>query len=400
MGVEVGDALLVVHAALRVHVVVDGAAVLGDVEGNVGVLPPDPHEHLREALRVHGPAHRGLLPRVRHDGPGVEVGEGHLGVGLLRRVADHVTEVVVDAEKIQGGRDPLQVPFLDEGEVGAALPVVGEDVVRVRAAEERVEVEAVGLTIHPSGGLPIGFAVAPREGRVQVQGDAEPIAVRGGSHRAHPLHREAVGEQEVVGGREGRAGVLQAGGVQAVAVAQPGGDPGLVQGDPVRDRVRERPVDDLGVLREPLGRLPARPAAPVLEGLGQVPVVEREHRLDAPLPEAVDEPPVEVQALPVNRPAPDRLDAGPGDGEAVGLQPDLGHQVEVLFQAVVVVAGYVSGVAVEHLARRVGEGVPDRGAPPPLVRGALDLVRGRRGAPQKTFGKVHVSSDSYRRLCP
>ena len=52
------------------------------------------------------------------------------------------------------------------------------------------------------------------------------------------------------------------------------------------------------------------------------------------------------------------------------------------------VAGDVAGVAVQNVARRVGEGVPDRGPAPVLTYGALDLVGGGRGAPQETFRKV------------
>ena len=53
------------------------------------------------------------------------------------------------------------------------------------------------------------------------------------------------------------------------------------------------------------------------------------------------------------------------------------------------VAGDVAGVAAVDLAGRVGEGVPDRGSPAVLVDGTLDLVRGRRRAPQEPLGESH-----------
>ena len=58
----------------------------------------------------------------------------------------------------------------------------------------------------------------------------------------------------------------------------------------------------------------------------------------------------------------------------------------------VVVAGDVAGVAVQDVARRMREGVPDRGAASVLVYGALDLVGGGRGAPQEAFRKVTRSA--------
>ena len=56
------------------------------------------------------------------------------------------------------------------------------------------------------------------------------------------------------------------------------------------------------------------------------------------------------------------------------------------------VAGDVAGVAVQDVARRMREGVPDRGSAPVLVYSALDLVGGGRGAPQEAFRKVTRSA--------
>src|SRR3954470_5277094 len=91
-------------------------------------------------------------------------------------------------------------------------------------------------------------------------------------------------------------------------------------------------------------------------------------------------PPLEPHALNVRHPAPVRLHARPGDREAIALEPQRGHQVEVLGPAVVVVAGHVAGVAVLDGAGDRAEAVPDRLAAPVLARRALDLVRRRRRA--------------------
>ena len=82
----------------------------------------------------------------------------------------------------------------------------------------------------------------------------------------------------------------------------------------------QRLEDDGGVVGEALGGVARRPAAGVLEHLGQVPVVERDDRLDAGCEELVDEASVEVQARLVDGARARRQDARPGDAEAIGRQ--------------------------------------------------------------------------------
>src|ERR687898_50321 len=257
--------------------------------------------------------------------------------------------------------------------------------------KQRVQVEPVCLSVNPAGGLPISFAGPRGAGRMQVQSDTELVAVLGG---AHPLHCEAVAEQKVVCGGERPGAVFVARGVDAEAVTHPGRDPGLVQGDPEPNIIREGLVHDAGVLCEAFARIPVGPAAQVLQRLWQIPVVEREHRLYGTLTQAVDEPAVEVEAFLVGRTAPFWLDAGPGHREAVGLHPELGHQVEIFFQAVVLVAGYVTRVAVMYLTRGVAERVPDRRAAAVFVYRALDLVGRRSRAPQEVLWKSHSEGAS------
>jgi hypothetical protein len=163
-------------------------------------------------------------------------------------------------------------------------------------------------------------------------------------------------------------------------VPEEGDDPRLVVGDELRHRRAEAVGDDRRVLGEPLCGVALAPAAGILQRLRQVPVVERGDRLDAAIEQALGEPPVERQPLGVRRPAAVWLDARPGDREAVALQPELGHQVEVLLEAVVVVARDVAGVAVDDRARHAAEAVPDRLAAAAVVDRALDLVGGRGGA--------------------
>ena len=64
---------------------------------------------------------------------------------------------------------------------------------------------------------------------------------------------------------------------------------------------------------------PVEPAAVVLERLRQVPVVERDHRLDAGREQLVDEPVVEREPLGVGPALAGRLDPRPRDREAVAV---------------------------------------------------------------------------------
>ena len=116
--------------------------------------------------------------------------------------------------------------------------------------------------------------------------------------------RAAVPEQQVVGRRQRVEHQLAARRVRPGRVAQHRDDVRLVHRDPVLDPVREALADQPGVLGEAVHRVAVQPAALVLERLGQVPVVERGHRLDVALQQPVDEPLVEVEPGGVRRPHP------------------------------------------------------------------------------------------------
>ena len=77
--------------------------------------------------------------------------------------------------------------------------------------------------------------------------------------------------------------------VDPSAVPEPRDHPRLVLRDPVPDAVAERAAHDVDVLGERLDRVAGRPAAAVLERLREVPVVERDVRLDAAREQLVDQ---------------------------------------------------------------------------------------------------------------
>src|SRR3546814_8455864 len=85
---------------------------------------------------------------------------------------------------------------------------------------------------------------------------------------------------------------------------------------------------DLCVAREAVGGVWSGPATGLPEPSGVGEVVQRDDGLDAALSGAVDEAPV-VGDGGAGDLAGSWFDAGPLDAEAVGVQAELGHEVEV-----------------------------------------------------------------------
>src|ERR1017187_7604042 len=170
---------------------------------------------------------------------------------------------------------------------------------------------------------------------------------------------ETVPEEEVMRRCGRRRGVGPSRRADAEPVAEIGDDPRLVEGDPPGYTVAECSADDRRVLGEVLGGLPPGPASGILERLGEIPVVERDHRLYPAVEQASNQSPVVIEALVIHRAGAGRLDSGPGDGESVGAHSELAQQVQVRAKPVVGVAGDVPGVTPAHLSRRAAESVPD-----------------------------------------
>ena len=271
VGIQVRNPFLVFDIAFGICVIVDGAPVLGNVDGQVGVLFFYAYEYLGQPFRLYGPAHRGLLRIVRDDRSGVQFGEGCLGQFFVWGVADGVPKVVVDAEEVNVAGDNIHVTVLHRRKLDAAFAVVREQVLRILAAEHRIQVEPVRVSVHAPNGFHVSLAVSCRPRRLEHERNAELVLVAGAGDRAHALQGQAVTEKEVVRGGEGRGEVRVSGSVDAVAVAHPGGDPRFVQGDPKPNVVGERFVDDARILGKALAGLSARPSTPVFKHLRQDP---------------------------------------------------------------------------------------------------------------------------------
>src|SRR4029453_11276849 len=162
----------------------------------------------------------------------------------------------------------------------------------------------------------------------------------------------------------------------------------LVDREVVLHSVAELVGDVPAVVAERLRRVFGPPAAVlVLQRLREIPVIERDERLDPVCAQLVGQALVEVDAFRVRRTVTLREDARPGDREAVGVGADVLHQRDVFLVAVIVIVGDVAGVAVLDLPGGVRERVPDRRPLAVLVPRRLDLVRGGSDAPIETFGE-------------
>ena len=172
--------------------------------------------------------------------------------------------------------------------------------------------------------------------------------------------------------------------VRARAVAVDAHAPRLVERRPERDALVGEELEARARVRlEPRRARRAEPSAPRLERRRQVPVVQRDAGADAALSEQREQPSVEGESLGGG--GSRRVAVGPQprprDREPVRAQAHAGHELDVLLEAVVVVARDVAVVAVGGAARG-GEVVPDARAPRRAA--ALDLKR-RRGAPQRNL---------------
>lgn len=180
--------------------------------------------------------------------------------------------------------------------------------------------------------------------------------------------------------------VLYPGSDHSGAIAVPRHHKRVIDGDPVLDVIPERLEAEIGVVSENLHKLRvAPPAEGLLEVVGQVPVIERDHRLDADLLQPPNERPVVVGADFVITPAGAVGEyPGPGQGEPVVADPELLDGSDVGGDVVVTVAAHVPGGDPVPTARK---SVPNGEPLPVLIKRALNLIRRRAHRPDEVFGE-------------
>ena len=385
MAVDVRDPERVLHAPV-LNLIVDGRAVLGDIDRRklAGVAVAQHSDDLRQTLR--------------HDRP-VEcaagyVLDGHLleAKGVARiRTADQLGSVVVDAEEVDGSRDELGIAFPHDREVGPEIHLLGIE--WVLAQEDRVhELPVAQAGVALGRGRIARVVRIDRPDRREVVGDSDHPVNAGGAQGAdrHPMSEQQVVHDWEDGQRHRPAGSRGPEGVPVERV-----DCRLVERDPGGDAIAQLLGQDSGVLAEPLGGVANGPTAFVLESLGQVPVEEGDVRGHPALEQAVHQPVIEVEAARFDRAGAGGHDSRPGHGEAISVDAERRHQVEVGLPAVVMVASDVAGRAVADQPWRVGERVPHRRPLAVLVPRALDLVRGGGDAPPEPCRKERKRSFAW-----
>ena len=370
------DAVGIVNLAVQVDLVVAGQAVFGDVDG-AGVALVD----VQDAVAHHLGGH---LPLGGSQGEACR--DGGLGAVLLHRV----TLVDVHAHEVRLFHlVPVGLGNLG-GEVlhhlGGALGEAAEE----QGVHKQVHAE------HPVGGVEGGLIGSLPAGGSVHPGVAQPAA-GGQTHHcpgdslANPAGGLAVGKAEVeVAFQRLPLPQLPAGGMGTGDVAQDGDTLGLVQGHvgihPTGKVLRHQG----GISAEGRHNVPVQPAALVLQGAGQIPVIQGNHGPDARFQQGIDQLVIEGEALLVYGAVPVGDNPGPAHGEAVGLDAVLLHQGHILCPAVVAVAGHVAGIAVEDVAGHMGKIIPDIGSLSVFIPGTLALVGGAGYAPQEVLGKHHT----------
>ena len=293
------------------------------------------------------------------------LGDTDLGLGPRQRGGMGRTVVEVHAEHIDRGADQLHIAIAHvtaQAGLGHVLDHVGG----ILTFEDRVEEDPVEPTVDTARGINITRVVRIGGMRVgRVAGDAHrQVLFRLTEH----LHTKSVRQQQVL----------------PSSVGQERGAPGLVQGGPHLDTIPQRIDHVPGVFGEQIGGVTIGPAAPLPQGLWQIPVIERQPWLDPGGQQLVNEPGIEVQAGGVEGPAVG-AHTGPRSREPVGVQVQFAHQGDVLGHPMVVVTRHHPVGAVADPAWDLTEGVPDRGSPPIGIASTLDL-EGRGGRPKQEIG--------------
>src|SRR5690606_27774333 len=315
---------LVGYAARGVGLVGARRPALGHRHARVAVLVPQALEGGAQAGRVDLPPRGGDLGAAR--GLGEREPEGALWVG-----AHAQARVVVHPEHAWAtGRHLIEVALAHEGLEHPRQRL------RVAAPEEGVEERADERRVGQRRG---GLVVLALVGRLPGLDHLNRGHLGLGQGLAQPRRRQARGEVPVVPRAEEGLQVAEAGGVTPGQVTEDGVHVGFVEHERAPDAPREQLGHDLGVVGEVVGRVAPAPAAPLLQGLRQVPVVEARPRLQAAGEDLVEHPVVDGQGLAPRPALPFGHHARPAQREAVGPGAEAGRQVEVLLHPPQVVGG-------------------------------------------------------------
>ena len=292
------------------------------------------------------------------------------------------------------------------GEIGfvvesLCIGAVGlEPLLGIAAQADRIDpprAVEVMIGIHGAGGDPPrldrGRRLVDRTAGAPHGGVADPA--RAGAGGSKSPHRVAVSPHGVVTGQElVTHRQLQTGSVGAVVVTMLDVDLGFVQGDPVDDAISETTTHQIGVLAHPGGAVAADPATLREQCRRHVPVEQGRPRLDPGFQQGVDQPVVVVEPLLIDLPGAFGEHPRPGDREAIGVEPELPHDLNVILESVVVIAGHRTTVSVFDGPLTIAEVVPDASPTTTFEGRTLDLIGGGGGTPKKAFRKLRHESNS------
>ena len=152
----------------------------------------------------------------------------------------------------------------------------------------------------------------------------------------------------------------------------------LIYRHPPLDTIRQRVYQDFGIVPEQRYDPFRKPTALFINPHRHIPMEYRYHGLHAVFQQRIDQIGIELQSFFVDL-AFFRHDARPTDRKTVGFESYLFHQRHVLAEAVIMITGGMTGLAVPDLFFR-GD-IPDRRRPAVLVPCAFDLRRRGRSAP-------------------
>src|SRR5574341_2443900 len=126
------------------------------------------------------------------------------------------------------------------------------------------------------------------------------------------------------------------------------------------DTVAKRFKTDGSVVGEEVGEFWIKPAVIFqLQGKGQVPVVKGDPRCDMMRQQSIDQFGIKAQSIRIGLASASGLNARPCNGGAISLHPHFGHQLDVLFKAMVMVASDISGVIIFYFSRNMAKRVPN-----------------------------------------
>src|ERR1700736_5236191 len=107
--------------------------------------------------------------------------------------------------------------------------------------------------------------------------------------------------------------------------------------EPPLNAISQSARHHLGILGESIGSIARDPASAILQGYGQVPVIERSKRTDAPGEQGIDQAVIKIQAALIDRPGALWEDARPGERKAICAQVEFSHERNIFFHTVIMI---------------------------------------------------------------